>query len=311
MKILITGGAGYIGSVLTDLLLSNGHKITVFDNFMFRQNSLNNLFSNKNLNVIDGDIRDTKLINKEVSKHEIIIPLAAIVGAPACEKYKFISNEINYHSNLEIVKNKSKDQMILMPTTNSAYGSGNSDNYCNEDSPLKPLSDYARQKVKLEEEILQYENVISFRFATVFGFSPKMRFDLLVNDFTQKAYTDKYIILFEENFKRNFLHIKDAANVFMHTINNFELFNHKIYNVGLSDANISKKELCEKIKEHLPNFIFNTSPFSWDPDKRNYIVDNTRIETTGFKCNYTLDDGIKELIKGIKTISMKLYTNIS
>ncbi len=311
MKILITGGAGYIGSVLTDLLLSNDYQITVYDNFMFRQNSLNNLFSNKNLNVIDGDIRDRNLLNNEISKHDVIIPLAAIVGAPACEKYKFISNEINYKSNLDLVKNKSKDQLILMPTTNSAYGSGNSDNYCNEDSPLKPLSDYARQKVKLEEEILNFENVISFRFATVFGFSPKMRFDLLVNDFTQKAYSDKYIILFEENFKRNYLHVKDAANVFMHTLNNLSSFNHKIYNVGLSNANISKRELCDKIKEQLPNFVYNTSPFSWDPDKRNYIVDNTRIENTGFKCLYNLDDGIKELIKGIKTISMKLYTNIS
>ncbi len=311
MKILITGGAGYIGSVLTDLLLSHDYQITVYDNFMFRQNSLNNLFSNKNLNVIDGDIRDRDLLNKEILKHDVIIPLAAIVGAPACEKYKFISNEINYESNLDLVKNKSKDQLILMPTTNSAYGSGNSDNYCNEDSPLKPLSDYARQKVKLEEEILNFENVISFRFATVFGFSPKMRFDLLVNDFTQKAYSDKYIILFEENFKRNYLHVKDAANVFMHALNNFTSFNHKIYNVGLSDANISKRELCDKIKQQLPNFVYNTSPFSWDPDKRNYIVDNTRIENTGFKCLYNLDDGIKELIKGIKTISMKLYTNIS
>jgi len=311
MKILITGGAGYIGSVLTDLLLSNDYQITVYDNFMFRQNSLNNLFSNKNLNVIDGDIRDRDLLNKEISKHDVIIPLAAIVGAPACEKYKFISNEINYESNLDLVKNKSKDQLILMPTTNSAYGSGNSDNYCNEDSPLKPLSDYARQKVKLEEEILNFENVISFRFATVFGFSPKMRFDLLVNDFTQKAYSDKYIILFEENFKRNYLHVKDAANVFMHALNNLSSFNHKIYNVGLSNANISKRELCDKIKEQLPNFVYNTSPFSWDPDKRNYIVDNTRIENTGFKCLYNLDDGIKELIKGIKTISLKLFTNIS
>ncbi len=311
MKILITGGAGYIGSVLTDLLLLNGYQITVYDNFMFRQNSLNNLFSNKNLNVIDGDIRDRELLNKEISKHDVIIPLAAIVGAPACEKYKFISNEINYESNLDLVKNKSNDQLILMPTTNSAYGSGNSDNYCNEDSPLKPLSDYANQKVKLEEEILNFENVISFRFATVFGFSPKMRFDLLVNDFTQKAYSDKYIILFEENFKRNYLHVKDAANVFMHALNNLSSFNHKIYNVGLSNANISKRELCDKIKEYLPNFVYNTSPFSWDPDKRNYIVDNSRIENTGFNCLYSLDDGIKELIKGIKTISMKLYTNIS
>mgnify|MGYP001266979362 FL=1 len=311
MKILITGGAGYIGSVLTDLLLLNGYQITVYDNFMFRQNSLNNLFSNKNLNVIDGDIRDRELLNKEISKHDVIIPLAAIVGAPACEKYKFISNEINYESNLDLVKNKSNDQLILMPTTNSAYGSGNSDNYCNEDSPLKPLSDYANQKVKLEEEILNFENVISFRFATVFGFSPKMRFDLLVNDFTQKAYSDKYIILFEENFKRNYLHVKDAANVFIHALNNLSSFNHKIYNVGLSNANISKRELCDKIKEYLPNFVYNTSPFSWDPDKRNYIVDNSRIENTGFNCLYSLDDGIKELIKGIKTISMKLYTNIS
>tara|TARA_B100001093_G_scaffold520413_1_gene615573 strand:- start:7281 stop:8216 length:936 start_codon:yes stop_codon:yes gene_type:complete len=311
MKILLTGGAGYIGSILTELLLSNGYEVTVLDNFMFRQNSLNNLFFNKNLKVIDGDIRNASLIRKETAKHDVIIPLAAIVGAPACEKYKFISKDINYTSNLNIIKCKSKNQIVLMPTTNSAYGSGDSDNHCNEDSPLNPLSDYAIQKVNLEKEILQFENVFSFRFATVFGFSPKMRFDLLVNDFTQKAYLDKYIVLFEENFKRNFLHIRDAANVFMHALNSLENFKHNIFNVGLSEANISKKDLCQKIQNHIPDFIFKTSSISSDPDKRNYIVDNSRIESTGFKCMFDLDEGILELIKGIKTLSMRRYTNIS
>lgn len=311
MKILITGGAGYIGSVLTEILLLRGYKVTVLDNFMFRQCSLNHLFSNENLEVINADIRNESLLKKLIKNFDVIIPLAAIVGAPACEKYKFVSHQINYDSNLQIIKNKTKDQLILMPTTNSAYGSGDSNNYCNEDTPLNPLSEYAVQKVNLENEILQYENVISFRFATVFGFSPKMRFDLLVNDFTLKAYTDKYIVLFEENFKRNYLHIRDAANIFLHTLNNLNSFNHKIYNVGLSNANISKKELCLKIQNHLPEFVIKTSSISSDPDKRNYIVDNSRIESTGFKCQYDLDFGIKELIKGINTLSIKKYTNIS
>lgn len=311
MKILLTGGAGYIGSILTQFLLELGYKVTVIDNFMYRQNSLNHVMHYQNLTIINGDIRDKHLIGKIVKHSDIIIPLAAIVGAPACEKHKHISENVNFDANLEILKQKSKDQLLFMPITNSAYGSGDENNYCNEDSLLNPLSDYATQKVKLEKEMLSFENTFSFRFATVFGFSPKMRFDLLVNDFTYKAFTDNYIVLFEENYKRNYLHVRDAANVFIHAINNIHEFRHQVYNVGLSNANLSKRELCEKIKKFLPNFVIQTSQINKDPDQRNYIVDNSRIEQTGFQCQYSVEDGIQEIIKGLDSITIKLHSNLS
>lgn len=310
MKILITGGAGYIGSILTEKLLSSNFEITVVDNFSFSQNSLAHLAYNKKLKIINSDIRRFDNYNKIISSSDYIIPLAALVGAPVCNYDPVNAKSINFDAQVSLFKMLSKSQRVLMPTTNSAYGSGLKDNFCDENSPLKPLSNYAIEKVNLERELLDRENVVSFRLATVFGASPRMRTDLLVNDFVYKAIKDKYIVLFEENFKRNFIHVRDVANVFKYSINNFKQFKNNIFNVGLSSANISKLELCELIKKYIPNFSIKVDTISNDPDKRNYIVSNKKLEKTGFKTLYSLDDGILELNKLYKSIKDYRYRNI-
>lgn len=297
-EILITGGLGYIGSVLTDVLLKNNYKVKLIDNNFYKQNSLNNLYINKNLSVVNGDVRDFELMKSLIKKSDYVIPLAALVGAPICEKEPLAATSINKDSVYWLIKNLSTDQRIIMPTTNSAYGSGNENNYCDENSKLNPLSRYARDKVEVENLLLSRNNVISLRLATVFGMSPRMRLDLLVNDFVFRAVKDKFIVVFEGSFKRNYIHIRDVANCFIHCIKNFDLMKNEIFNVGLSEANLSKLELCFEIKKFLPNFYYCESELSNDPDQRNYIVSNQKIENTGFNTEISLQDGIQELIKG-------------
>ena len=309
-KILVTGGAGYIGSILTPCLLNKGYDVTVYDNFMYDELSLNSFYINKNLKVIKGDVRDYQQIKKELNKNDIIIPLAAIVGAPACKFDPIGSESINKESIFYLLKNKSKDQIIVMPTTNSAYGSGDSDNYCDEESELNPISRYAVDKVNVEKELMSKENVISLRLATVFGMSPRMRIDLLVNDFVDKALRDKFIVLFESHFKRNYIHLIDVANVFTHVLQNFNLTKNNIYNVGLSDANLSKKELCLLIKKQIKDLVIFENNFDKDVDQRNYIVSNKKIENTGFKTQISINDGITELIKGLSINKKYNYGNI-
>ncbi len=309
-SILVTGGAGYLGSILVPELLAAGHKVTVLDNFMYGQNSLNQLCIDKNFEIIKGDVRVKSTVLPLLKSADIVIPLAALVGAPLCAIDPVGATTTNHDAIIMMLKALSDNQIVLMPTTNSAYGTGDVNNFCTEESTLTPISKYAQDKVAIEKELMQHSNAISFRLATVFGMSPRMRIDLLVNDFTYRAVKDKFVVLFESSFKRNYIHVKDVSNVFKHAIKEFEKMKGNIFNVGLSNANISKKELCEAIRLQIPDFIFLDAPIGADPDQRNYIVSNQKIERTGFFPKYNLSDGIRELIKGYRMLSNTRYGNL-
>jgi nucleoside-diphosphate-sugar epimerase len=309
-NILVTGGAGYIGSVLVPSLLQEGHKVTVVDNFLYRQPSLAAVITNRNFNLVYGDVRDKELMSKYMAKADIIIPLAAIVGAPACLKDPEIASSINKDSMIWLFNKLSKSQQIIMPTTNSAYGSGDVNNYCDEKSELKPLSLYAKDKVYVEKFLMELENATSYRLATVFGISPRMRLDLLVNNFVLRAMTDQFVILFEGHFKRNYVHVRDVVDAFIFGINYPDKIKNEIFNFGLSEANISKKQLCELIKIHLPNFTFLEAPLAKDPDQRNYLVSNDKIESVGMKARISLSEGIDELVKGLGMFRTYTHTNL-
>ncbi|MAK12064.1 MAG: hypothetical protein CMI73_00065 [Candidatus Pelagibacter sp.] len=309
-NILVTGGAGYIGSIFVPELIKLGHKVTVVDNFCFKQTSLNHLCNLKNFNVINGDVRDRKLISSLLKSYDIIFPLAALVGAPLCKKKPDEAKSVNYDSIMTMLKDLSKDQQVIMPTTNSAYGTGDKNNFCDENSPLNPISQYASEKVEVEKALMSRENSISLRLATVFGMSPRMRLDLLVNDFTYRAVYDGALVLFEGHFKRNYIHVRDVSRAFIHSLDNFSTMKNNVYNIGLSDANLSKIELCEEIKKIIKNFYFIEASNQKDPDQRNYIVSNDKIEKTKFNPLYKLSSGIEELIKGYKMIKNSIYANI-
>jgi len=309
-NILVTGGAGYLGSTIVPDLLEEGHKVTVLDNFMFKQSSLNHCCYHPNFSIVKGDIRQKEIMSKLMKKADVIIPLAALVGAPLCSLDPIGATTTNHDAIELMLKLLSKDQIVLMPTTNSAYGVGEKDNYCNEDSPLRPISQYAIEKVEIEKKLMEQSNAISFRLATVFGMSPRMRIDLLVNDFTYRAVNDGFVVLFESHFKRNYIHVRDVSRVFRHALNNHNSMKGEIFNVGLSDANVSKKELCQTIQKQLPNFVFIDEQIGKDPDQRNYIVSNEKIESTGFKTEFPLDRGIGELIKGYTMIKNSRYGNV-
>jgi len=310
LKILVTGGAGYLGSTLVPELLDLGHQVTVVDNFIYKQSSLNHVCHKSNFKVVKGDVRIESVMKPLMKDADVIIPLAALVGAPICNQDPVGATTINHDSIIMLLKLISKNQLILMPTTNSAYGSGDRNNFCTEESPLNPISRYAIDKVEIEKSLMQHPNAISFRLATVFGMSPRMRIDLLVNDFTYRAVYDGFVVLFESHFKRNYVHVKDVSRVFQHAILNHEKMCGQIYNVGLSEANVSKWELCERIKKHLPSFTFLEAPLGKDPDQRNYIVSNEKLEKTGYKTAYSLDHGIEELIKGFTMIKNTKYGNV-
>ncbi len=309
MKILVTGGAGYIGSILVPLLLEKSYSVTVLDNFSFKQNSLAAVCQDKNFKVLKGDVRDEALMKSILPEFDLIIPLAALVGAPICQFDPIGATTINRDAVMTMLKRMSKEQRLLIPTTNSGYGVGEAGVYCDENSPLKPLSRYGIDKVEVEKVILDRGNAISFRLATVFGMSPRMRIDLLVNDFTYRAVNDRFIVLFEGHFKRNYIHVRDVARVFLHGIENFDPLKNEPYNVGLSDANLSKLELCAAIKKQLPSFYYVEAAVGEDPDKRNFIVSNKKIESTGFIPQYSLDEGITELIKGYTMIKNSQFAN--
>ena len=309
-NILVTGGAGYLGSIMVPELVNEGHKVTVVDNFMYKQSSLNHLCYHPSFSVVRGDVRVEKTVMPLLKKADIIIPLAAYVGAPICSQDPVGSQTVNHDAILMMLKHISKDQRILMPTTNSAYGSGDKNNFCTEESPLHPISKYAIDKMEIEKALMQHPNAISFRLATVFGMSPRMRIDLLVNDFTYRAVMDRFVVLFESSFKRNYIHIRDISRVFSFGIQNFDRMSGHIYNVGLSEANVSKKELCVRIQKYVPDFVFLDAPVGKDPDQRNYIVSNAKLEALGFKTAHSLDFGIQELIKGFTMIRNTVYGNI-
>lgn len=309
-NVLVTGGAGYVGSVLVPYLLELGFNVTVIDNFMYKQSSLLDCCHLDRFNVVNGDIRNPDHILPLLKDADCIIPLAALVGAPLCNKDTIGAQTTNKDAISMMLKHVSKDQRIIMPTTNSAYGSGDANNFCTEDSPLNPISKYAIDKVAVEKELMERENSISYRLATVFGMSPRMRTDLLVNDLTYRAVNDGYAIIFEGHFKRNYVHVRDVADAFIHAIYQFDVMKGNVYNIGLSSANLSKLELCEKIKEHVPGFTIVEGDIKKDPDQRNYIVSNEKIEKTGFEFMYDLDAGIEELIKGYKIIKNNIYGNV-
>lgn len=309
-NILVTGGAGYLGSTMVPDLLALGHKVTVLDNFMYRQASLNHVCHDPNFEVVKGDIRLESTLTPLLKKADIIIPLAAYVGAPICNQDPVGAQTVNHDAIMMMLKHLSKEQIVLMPTTNSAYGTGDENNFCTEESPLRPISKYAIDKVAIEKELMQHSNAISFRLATVFGMSPRMRIDLLVNDFAYRAVNDRFIVLFEGHFKRNYVHVRDVSRAFQHGIENFEKMKGQIYNVGLSEANVSKYELCEHIQKLIPSFVFIEAPVGKDPDQRNYIVSNEKLESTGYKTSVTLNQGLAELIKGYTMIKNSRYGNV-
>jgi nucleoside-diphosphate-sugar epimerase len=307
MKILITGGAGYLGSVITGKMLNAGHEVVVLDKLIFNQTSLLVYTANHNFRFIHGDVRNEPLLEKLCNEADAIIPLAAIVGFPACDAEPELAEEINYKQIFNIFKfTLGKNKKILYPNTNSGYGIGVGQTECTEESPLSPISIYGKTKCNAEDLLKSSTDAIIFRLATVFGVSPRMRTDLLVNDFTYKAITDKYIVVFEKNFKRNFIHIQDVANVFLFMLENYEDYKGEIFNVGLSTANLSKQELLEKIQNHVKNFAVSYNDYYEDPDKRDYIVSNAKIESTGWSPEWDIDRGIKELITGYQMIVPKM-----
>ena len=308
-KFLVTGGAGYIGSVLVPILLGKGYKVTVLDSLMHNQSSLLECCVHSDFDFVKGDICDEGLMASLLPKFDVVILLAAIVGAPACKINPSLTRLVNLDAQMSIVNKISLSQKAIFPTTNSGYGIGEKDKLCTEESPLRPISEYGKTKVEVERAFLDKGNAITFRLATVFGMSPRMRMDLLVNDFIYRAFKDRFIVLFEEHFRRNYVHIRDVAKAFVLGIEDYDRMKGEPFNVGLSSANLTKRQLCEKIKEYVPEFYIHSAPVGEDPDKRDYIVSNEKIESLGWKPDYSLDDGIKELLKGYQIVRPNQFSN--
>lgn len=310
MKILVTGGAGYLGSVLVPTLLQEGHEVTVLDNFLYHQASLLEICHHPGLSILRGDVRDGRLLSKALAQADVVLPLACLTGAPLCERDPVQARQVNLEAVLAILKGRGREQRVIFPTTNSGYGVGQEGIHCTEETPLRPISTYGRLKVEAEKAVLDAGNSVTLRLATAFGVSPRMRLDLLVNDFVYRGVTDGFLVLFQAHFKRNFIHVRDIARAFLHVLKNFEKMKGQPYNVGLSDANLSKRELCEEIKKQIPRFYFTEAEVGEDPDQRNYIVSNEKIERSGFSPKVSLPQGIGELIKGYQVIRRAGYANV-
>ena len=310
MKILVTGAAGYIGSILVPRLLAEGHEVIALDNFMYNQSSLLDVCYHDKLTIVRGDTRDKSLMTRLMKNADAIFPLACLTGAPLCSKEPQAAQAILLDAIKMILELKGKDQRIIFPTTNSGYGVGEKGKHCTESTPLRPISLYGKLKVEAENAILDAGNGITLRLATAFGISPRMRLDLLVNDFTYRAVYDRFVILFEAHFNRNYIHVRDISKAFLHALNNFDKMKNQAYNVGLSDANLTKLQLCQEIKKLVPDFYFVEATIGEDPDKRDYIVSNEKIERTGFKPDVSLPKGLQELIKGYQVIKRNQFANI-
>ncbi len=310
MKILVTGGAGYIGSVLVPRLLKEGHQVTVIDALMYNQSSLLDCCQYPGFNIVRGDARDKKLVAKHLSGVDFIIPLACFTGAPLCDKDPVGARTVNLEAVKLLIELRDPAQKIIFPTTNSGYGIGQKGIYCTEETPMNPISLYGQLKVAAESALLAAGNCITLRLATAFGVSPRMRLDLLVNDFTYRAITDRFLVIFEPHFKRNYIHVRDVAKAFVHCINNFDSMKNQPYNLGLSDANLSKWELCGEIKKQVPSFYFVEASVGEDPDKRDYEVSNAKIEKTGYKPDVSLQIGIAELLKGYQIVRRNQHANV-
>lgn len=309
-RVLITGGAGYIGSILSEHLLQEGYQVTVLDNLLFGEQSLFHLCAHPGFEFVFGDARDERLMQQHLKSADVVIPLAAVVGAPACDRDPFMARTVNLEAIQQLMHLRSSQQLVIYPTTNSGYGTKSGDIHCTEETPLEPISLYGQTKVQAEQELLEAANTITLRLATVFGLSPRMRLDLLVNHFVYAAVTDGYVVIFEKDFKRNYIHIRDVADCFIHCIRNAEQMIGRPYNVGLDDANLSKEELALKIKEYVPKFYIHFAPVGSDPDKRNYIVSNQRLREAGFEAQRSLDDGIRELLKGYSMLGRFRFKNV-
>ena len=309
-RILVTGGAGYLGCEITKRLLADGHHVTVLDNLHYNQHSLFHLCSNPKFEFVYGDARDKRALRKIIPNVDVLIPLAAIVGAPACDRDPKLAESVNLEAIQLVNQLRSSDQLVIYPTTNSGYGTKTGDVYCTEETPLEPISLYGRNKVQAEKELLESENAITLRLATVFGVSSRMRLDLLVNHFVYAAVTDGYIVIYEKDFKRNYIHIQDVADCFSYAVANSGKMGASCYNAGLDDANLSKEELALKIKEYIPEFYIHFAQVGSDPDKRNYIVSNERLRLAGFEASRSLDDGIRELLKCYKMFGRKPFKNV-
>lgn len=307
--VLVTGAAGYVGSILCEHLLDAGFKVRALDRMYFEP-SLFHLCANPDFDFVLGDARDEKLVTEAMKDADVIVPLAAVVGAPACSRDPIMATSVNLDAVRMITRLRSRDQLIVYPTTNSGYGTKSGDVYCTEETPLEPISLYGITKTDAERAVLDSGNSITLRLATVFGVSPRMRLDLLVNHFVYAAVTDGYMIIFEKHFKRNFLHIRDAADCFIHCIRNRSAMLGRTFNLGLDDANLSKEELAEKIKQYVPRFFIHYSEIGTDPDKRNYIVSNQRLREAGFEARRSIDSGILELLKGYKMLGRGRFQNV-
>lgn len=310
MKILVTGGAGYIGSVLVPMLLAAGHRVRVLDNFMYSQPALLDCSYHPELEIVRGDARDRDLVAHLLEGVEAIFPLACLTGAPLCEADPLEAKSVNLDAVEMLLQLRAKSQRVIFPTTNSGYGVGQNGIHCTEETPLNPISHYGRLKVEAERVVLSAGESVTLRLATAFGVSPRMRLDLLVNDFVYRAVTDRFVVLFQADFKRNYIHVRDIARAFLHTLDHFDRMKGRAYNVGLSDANLSKRELCEEIKKQLPKFYFTEAEVGRDPDQRNYIVSNQRMEATGYRPQVSLQAGIVELIKGYQVIRRNAFSNV-
>ncbi|MGB9105688.1 MAG: NAD(P)-dependent oxidoreductase [Terriglobales bacterium] len=310
MKILVSGGAGYIGSILCERLLQAGHHVTAVDNLSWGQCGPCHLAANRCFEFVFGDARDEKLMAQLIPQADVVIPLAAVVGAPACDRDPDWARSTNLDAIRLMNRLRSRSQRVVFPTTNSGYGTQSGEVYCTEETALEPISLYGRLKVEAEAELLDSGNAITLRLATVFGMSPRMRVDLLVNSFVYEAINRGYIVIFEKDFKRNYVHIRDVADCFLHCIEHGDGMVGKPFNVGLDAANLSKEELALKIKAHLPNLYIHFSEVGSDPDKRNYVVSNQRLREAGFEARRSIDDGICELLKGYRMMGRKQFSNV-
>lgn len=308
-KVLVTGGAGYLGSVLIGHLLRRGYRVTVLDNLLYGQPSLLQYCSNPTFEFVRGDARDERLMQELLKTHDAILPLAAIVGAKACERDPIMIRGVNFDSIALLNRLRSYQQVVIFPCTNSGYGTKSGDVYCTEDTPLEPISLYGETKVKAEQELLGSPNTISLRFATVFGPSPRMRLDLLVNEFVYRSATDGFLVIYEKDYKRNYVHIEDVAESFCFCLGHFQDMKGEAYNVGLNDANLSKEELALKIKEQVPSLYIHYAEVGSDPDRRNYIVSNEKINQKGFIARHSLDEGIRQLLNAYRMLPKGNFRN--
>ena len=310
LRVLVTGAAGYIGSILVPAMLARGYHVTALDKFTRNDTVLAASCADPNFEPVRGDARDRELVHKLMAKADVIVPLAALVGAPLCKQDPIAATTTNLDAVRLIVEAASPNQILLYPTTNSGYGIGQKDQFCTEETPLNPISLYGTTKVDAERAVLDSGRGATLRLATVFGMAPRMRVDLLVNDFTYRAVTDRAVVLFEGHFKRNYIHVRDVTKAFLHALDNFGSMRGQAYNVGLSDANLSKVELCERIEAQVPGFVFLSAPIGEDPDKRDYIVSNEKLEATGWRPDHSLDAGISELIRGYRMIRNTAFSNV-